>query len=250
MPSSAGSASGLRVTPCITAPARPRAAPTSSPITVRGTRSERTMRWSLLCGSNSLKASHTVCSGIALAPYASEHAVDGSEQGDGSDEPHRPGPRPRVDGRTSPHHTGDRYRHRFGFLLVVVSVLRCSECSATLTVSEKASQRTGRLAPCYECGRHGVLAAEVRTRRLRLRPSRRRPPRAVGRHPQLPVAQPSPGDAQGRPGDLLPLVDEPARGGRDLQDRQGGRARPDAVRSDRPSTTTRPPSPRTRAGTS
>ena len=57
-PRSAGSASGLRVTPCITAPARPSAAPTSRPTTVRGTRSARTMRWSLFVGSNSMKASH------------------------------------------------------------------------------------------------------------------------------------------------------------------------------------------------
>ena len=41
-----GSASGLRVTPCITAPANPSATPTSSPTIVRGTRSDRTIRWS------------------------------------------------------------------------------------------------------------------------------------------------------------------------------------------------------------
>ena len=42
-----GSASGLRVTPCISAPARPRAAPTPRPSSVRGTRSSRTIRWSV-----------------------------------------------------------------------------------------------------------------------------------------------------------------------------------------------------------
>lgn len=41
-PSRPGSASGLRVRACITAPERPSAAPTISPSTVRGTRTSRT----------------------------------------------------------------------------------------------------------------------------------------------------------------------------------------------------------------
>lgn len=41
-PSSPGSASGLRVSACITAPARPSALPTISPRTVRGIRTFRT----------------------------------------------------------------------------------------------------------------------------------------------------------------------------------------------------------------
>ena len=43
MPRIPGSASGLRVTPCISAPAPPSAAPTSSPSSVRGTRRSRTI---------------------------------------------------------------------------------------------------------------------------------------------------------------------------------------------------------------
>ena len=46
-----GSASGLRVTPCMTAPPTPSAAPTSRPTIVRGMRSARTMRWSVLVRS-------------------------------------------------------------------------------------------------------------------------------------------------------------------------------------------------------
>ncbi len=48
MPRIPGSASGLRVTPCISAPAAPSAAPTSSPSSVRGTRSSRTITCSSL----------------------------------------------------------------------------------------------------------------------------------------------------------------------------------------------------------
>ena len=67
-PSSAGSASGLRVTPCITAPASPRAAADKKADHRAGTRSSRMMRWSLFVGSNSKKASTIVSSGIAFEP--------------------------------------------------------------------------------------------------------------------------------------------------------------------------------------
>ena len=63
-----GSANGLRVTPCITAPDRPSATPTSTPSTVRGTRRLRTMRWSFRLASWCQTASHTVPRAIGFDP--------------------------------------------------------------------------------------------------------------------------------------------------------------------------------------
>src|SRR5918998_2967156 len=64
-----GSASGLRVWPCISAPASPSAIPTPIPSTVRGTRSERTTTsFSVPVGDQ--MASHTGPIGIGLAPTA------------------------------------------------------------------------------------------------------------------------------------------------------------------------------------
>jgi hypothetical protein len=48
MPRIPGSARALRVVPCISAPAAPSAAPTSSPSSVRGTRRSRTIAWASL----------------------------------------------------------------------------------------------------------------------------------------------------------------------------------------------------------
>lgn len=68
-PSRPGSASGLRVWPWISAPARPSAAPTSTPSRVRGIRSDRTtMSSSVPVGATS--ACQTWSSGSALAPTA------------------------------------------------------------------------------------------------------------------------------------------------------------------------------------
>src|SRR5690625_3083760 len=70
IPSRPGSASGLRVTPCISVPARPRAAPTSSPTAVRGSRWSRTTLWSLSPGTRAVRASTTAPSGTSRAPSA------------------------------------------------------------------------------------------------------------------------------------------------------------------------------------
>ena len=67
-----GSASGLRVTACMTAPATPSATPTMMPTIVRGSRSSRTMRWSVSRPSYAVKAAMTSPTGIGLAPTASE----------------------------------------------------------------------------------------------------------------------------------------------------------------------------------
>ena len=69
-PSRPGSASGLRVTPCMTAPARPRAAPTTRPSSVRGTRSSRTINWSSTDAVEGKTASQAWRHGIDLAPTA------------------------------------------------------------------------------------------------------------------------------------------------------------------------------------
>ena len=70
MPRIAGSASGLRVSPCSNAPVRPSATPTISPISVRGTRSSRTVVWSWLPASGLVSASATTPSGIEREPTA------------------------------------------------------------------------------------------------------------------------------------------------------------------------------------
>ena len=66
-----GSASGLRVTPCISAPAAPSAAPTSSPSSVRGTRRSRTIACASL-PSYAVNARTTSPNGTAREPIASE----------------------------------------------------------------------------------------------------------------------------------------------------------------------------------
>ncbi len=66
-----GSARGLRIVPCISAPAAPRAAPTSSPSSVRGTRRSRTIAVASL-SSGAVKALKTSWSGIDCDPIASE----------------------------------------------------------------------------------------------------------------------------------------------------------------------------------
>src|SRR3954447_21531533 len=53
----------------------------------------------------------------------------------------------------------------------------------------------------------------------------------MGRYSELPVAQLSARDEEGRAGDLLPLQCEAARRRRYLQDREDGGTRPHAVRS-------------------
>ena len=54
---------------------------------MRGTRSERTMRWSLFVGSWSKRASSTVDSGIDLAPTATLRAGHQHEHADGHEQP-------------------------------------------------------------------------------------------------------------------------------------------------------------------
>src|SRR5690349_16330349 len=66
-----GSASGLRATPCMAAPARPSAPPASRPRTVRGMRA-CTTAWSPLAGSKAARACHTVSKGRPRAPMARE----------------------------------------------------------------------------------------------------------------------------------------------------------------------------------
>ena len=69
MPRVPGSASALRVVPCISAPAAPSAAPTSSPSSVRGTRRSRTMACASL-PSYAVKAATTSASGMCCEPMA------------------------------------------------------------------------------------------------------------------------------------------------------------------------------------
>lgn len=69
-----GSASGLRVIPCITAPARPREAPTSSASTVRGTR-PCTAASAIESGSGAVSAGQISPSGISREPYTSERTI-------------------------------------------------------------------------------------------------------------------------------------------------------------------------------
>jgi hypothetical protein len=71
MPRIPGSASGLRATPCRAAPAEARAAPTSSPTTVRGTR-ESTTAWSPFEGSKAVTASSMVPIPTERAPMVRE----------------------------------------------------------------------------------------------------------------------------------------------------------------------------------
>src|SRR6478609_11100319 len=66
-----GSASGLRATPCMAAPARPRALPANRPRTARGIRAWTTA-WSPFAGSNAASACHTVPRGTSRAPTASD----------------------------------------------------------------------------------------------------------------------------------------------------------------------------------
>ena len=65
-----GSASGFRVTPWITAPARPNAAPASRPTIVRGMRDSVTIRSSVEFGSGLTRACNTVPNEMSRAPMA------------------------------------------------------------------------------------------------------------------------------------------------------------------------------------
>ena len=62
-----GSASGLRVSPCMSAPASPSAAPTSRPMSVRGTRRSVTIA-SFAVSPPCSSASMTSCRGIEREP--------------------------------------------------------------------------------------------------------------------------------------------------------------------------------------
>ncbi len=94
-----GSASGLRVTPCATAPAAPRPAPTASAISVRGPRTSRTITWASE-SSKPVKAPTTSCSGIDSEPRASEAspatATPASERGQARGRFERAGHAPRC----------------------------------------------------------------------------------------------------------------------------------------------------------
>src|SRR5690349_7288847 len=68
-PSSPGSASGLRVCPCISAPATPSATPTASATSVRGARSARTIT-SASVPDGDHRARHTTSGGRGRAPTA------------------------------------------------------------------------------------------------------------------------------------------------------------------------------------
>ncbi len=70
IPSRPGSASGLRVSACISAPATPSAAPASSATRVRGRRSSRTTRWRSSCGSTACRASRVTARGTGREPSA------------------------------------------------------------------------------------------------------------------------------------------------------------------------------------
>ncbi len=70
-----GSASGLRVTPCITAPATPSAAPASRPTTVLGTRLPMTISPTSSFRPGCSTASNTVPSGIGRDPKATLNAT-------------------------------------------------------------------------------------------------------------------------------------------------------------------------------
>jgi hypothetical protein len=71
MPRIPGSASALRVTPCISAPAAPSAAPTSSPSSVRGRRRSRTIAWASL-PPEPVNAPTTCPNGSEREPTASD----------------------------------------------------------------------------------------------------------------------------------------------------------------------------------
>ncbi len=70
IPSRPGSASELRVSACISAPATPSAAPASSATRVRGRRSSRTTRWRSSCGSTACRASRVTARGTGREPSA------------------------------------------------------------------------------------------------------------------------------------------------------------------------------------
>ena len=215
---------------------------------MRGTRSERTMRWSLFVGSKSTKASTTVCSGIALAPYASEQAAATARAATATTQAASPGPRLESAAR--------RASRGAATAIDIVSArpprpLLVDDCSANLTADGKSNSKESSWAPpVLRMADDGLLAAQVRARCVRLRRPRRRPPRAVGRHPQLPVAQPSAGDAQGRRrrSSTTPRPTHPGRPGSARSSRRPSRTRRSSTRLR--STTTRRPSPTTRAGTS
>src|SRR5215213_10269756 len=69
-PSRPGSPSGLRVCPCMSAPATPSARPTSSPSAVRGTRSRRTITAASVDGSPSTRERQTSPRPIERVPTA------------------------------------------------------------------------------------------------------------------------------------------------------------------------------------
>ena len=82
-----GSASGLRVSPCIIVPATPSAAPTSRPTIDAGTRNVRTISSSGLLGSYEKMASMTVLERDRLGPHGDPGQADQQEHAEAGHEP-------------------------------------------------------------------------------------------------------------------------------------------------------------------